>query len=162
MLAKGIAAFSLLVCLSAHAETSKVEEGTDGGQWRVYGGDKAGTKYSPLEQINPENYSDLEVAWRWVSVDDLLTKTTAAGGAWSASRDAVVAQLERETPNLYRAQNGPNYANFQATPLMIDGVLYFNTPLSQGVAVDAKTHATIRHKGSDTCRRCLVSRRLVK
>ena len=58
MLAKGIAAFSLLVCLSAHAETSKVEEGTDGGQWRVYGGDKAGTKYSPLEQINPENFSD--------------------------------------------------------------------------------------------------------
>ena len=26
----------------------------------------------------------------------------------------------------------------QATPLMIDGVLYFNTALSQGVAVDAQ------------------------
>lgn len=144
MLAKGRAAFTtffwLSACLSAYADQPL---GTEDGQWRAYGGDKAGTKYSPLDQINPENFADLEVAWRWASVDDFLTKTTAAGGEWSASRDAVVAQLERETPNLYRVQNGPNYANFQATPLMIDDVLYFNTPLSQGVAVDAKTGKTI-------------------
>ena len=144
MRAKGRAAFTtffwLSVCLSAYADQPL---GTEDGQWRAYGGDKAGTKYSPLDQINPENFADLEVAWRWASVDDFLTKTTAAGGEWSASRDAVVAQLERETPNLYRVQNGPNYANFQATPLMIDDVLYFNTPLSQGVAVDAKTGKTI-------------------
>ncbi len=112
------------------------------GEWPVYGADKAGTKYSPLDQINRENFSKLEVAWRWKSVDDFLTKTTANGGEWSASRDTVVAQLEAETPNLYRVQNSPNYANFQATPLMVNGLLYFNTPLSQGAAVDASTGET--------------------
>lgn len=129
--------------LFALAIAGHTAEGTDGGQWRVYGGDKAGTKYSPLDQINRENFADLEVAWRWVSADGLLSKTTAAGGEWHAHRDLVVEQLVRETPNLYREQNSPNWANFQATPLMVDGVLYFNTPLSQGVAVDAKTGKTL-------------------
>ena len=49
----------------------------------------------------------------------------------------------RKRPNLYREQHTPNYSSFQATPLMIGGVLYFNTPLSQGVAVDARTGKTL-------------------
>jgi len=120
-----------------------IPEGTQGGQWRVYGGDKAGSKYSPLTQINRQNFSQLEVAWRWVSADGFISKTTAAGGEWYAHRDVVVDQLVQETPNLYREQNSPNWANFQATPLMIDGVLYLNTPLSQGVAIDAATGQTL-------------------
>ena len=128
-----------IVCSSASGQL----EGSAGGEWRVYGGDKAGTKYSALAQIDRDNFSELEVAWRWVSVDDRLTKTTASGGTWTASRDAVVAQLEKETPDLYRTQNGPNYANFQATPLMVGGKLFFNTPLSQGVAIDAATGRTL-------------------
>ena len=117
--------------------------GTTDGEWRAYGGDKAGTKYSPLDQIDKDNFTDLEIAWRWKSVDGFLSKTTADGGEWWASRDAVVERLEKETSDLYRNQNSPNYSNFQATPLMIGGVLYFNTPLSQGVAVNARTGETI-------------------
>lgn len=117
--------------------------GTADGEWPVYGGDKAGTKYSPLDQIDRDNFTQLEVAWRWQSVDGFLSKTTADGGEWWSSRDAVVDQLVVETPDLYRHQNSPNYSNFQATPLMIDGVLYFNTPLSQGAAVDARTGETL-------------------
>ena len=33
--------------------------------------------------------------------------------------------------------------NFKATPLMINGVLYLNTPTSQGAAVDARTGALL-------------------
>jgi glucose dehydrogenase len=31
-------------------------------EWPQYGGDKASTKYSPLDQITPENFSKLKVA----------------------------------------------------------------------------------------------------
>src|SRR5690348_3751552 len=35
------------------------------GDWRWYGGDAAGTKYSPLDQINAENVNQLQIVWRW-------------------------------------------------------------------------------------------------
>src|SRR3954469_14182669 len=34
------------------------------GEWPTYGGDLASTRYSPLDQINKDNFSKLEVAWR--------------------------------------------------------------------------------------------------
>lgn len=40
------------------------QNGTDNGEWRSYGGDIANTRYSPLDQINADNFGDLEVAWR--------------------------------------------------------------------------------------------------
>ena len=40
------------------------QEGTQNGEWPTYGGDLASTRYSPLDQINAENFNDLEVAWR--------------------------------------------------------------------------------------------------
>ena len=116
--------------------------GTEDGEWRSYGGDIASTKYSPLAQINAENFGDLEIAWRWRSVDGFLSKTMPNGSEWWAPLDAIVGALVEETPNLYRSGHAPNPSGFQATPLMVGGVLYFNTPLSQGVAVDATTGET--------------------
>jgi len=34
-------------------------------EWLTYGGDYAGTHYSPLDQISAANVADLEVAWEW-------------------------------------------------------------------------------------------------
>ena len=34
-------------------------------EWRTYGGDLASTRYSPLEAISGENFSELEVAWEF-------------------------------------------------------------------------------------------------
>ena len=39
-------------------------QGTKNGEWQSYGGDIANTRYSGLDQISVENFSDLEVAWR--------------------------------------------------------------------------------------------------
>ena len=36
----------------------------DGG-WRYWGADAASTRYSPLDQINAENFEELSVAWIW-------------------------------------------------------------------------------------------------
>jgi quinoprotein glucose dehydrogenase len=35
------------------------------GEWPTYGGDLASTRYSPLDQINKDNFNKLEVAWRF-------------------------------------------------------------------------------------------------
>src|SRR3546814_9649507 len=32
-------------------------------EWRHYAADQANTRYSPLDQINADNFSDLQVAW---------------------------------------------------------------------------------------------------
>ncbi|MGO2391308.1 MULTISPECIES: membrane-bound PQQ-dependent dehydrogenase, glucose/quinate/shikimate family [unclassified Halomonas] len=37
--------------------------------WVAYGRDSAATRYSPLEQINPDNVGDLEVAWEYRTGD---------------------------------------------------------------------------------------------
>ena len=80
------------------------------GEWRQYAGDNASTKYSALDQITAENFSNLKVAWTWRSVEEELAKT----------------------------HNLKTWA-WEATPLMIDGVLYLTTSLSQAVALDAGT-----------------------
>ena len=38
---------------------------TAAGEWRTYGGDLRSTRYAPLDQINADNFSELEVAWRF-------------------------------------------------------------------------------------------------
>src|SRR5579862_5685382 len=39
------------------------------GEWREYGGDPGGKKYSSLDQINAANIDDVQVAWTWASPD---------------------------------------------------------------------------------------------
>jgi len=116
--------------------------GTDNGEWMSYAGDIGGSKYSPLDQIDATNFSDLQIAWQWDLVDRMVSRTTTSGGEWRAPLEVIVADLVADTPNLYRISHAPRYTGFQATPLMVGGVLYFNTPLSQGVAVDAVTGET--------------------
>ena len=41
------------------------QSGAKNGEWRYYGGDAGGTKYSPLDQVNKENVRNLRIAWRW-------------------------------------------------------------------------------------------------
>ena len=87
------------------------------GEWRSYGGDAGSTKYSPLDQINRTNAGELKVVWEW------------------ASPDAAVIQAN---PDLKLAPG-----EFQATPIMADGVLYTSTAMSQVAAIDPSTGATL-------------------
>ena len=142
----------LTIALSAASAIDAQQRGTSGpwqtydtsnGEWRSYAGDIGGRKYSPLDQIDADNFADLELVWEWTSVDNIVSKTTPGGGEWSAPLGTIVDALVEETPNLYRTGHPPSATGFQATPLMVGGVLYFNTPLSQGVAVDAATGKTL-------------------
>ena len=130
-------------CQQRPAEGRWQTYGTANGEWRSYAGDIAGTKYSPLDQIDRDNFADLEIAWEWTLVDNMVSQTTAGGGEWWGQLPDIVDALVEQTPNLYRESHPPNATVFQATPLMVGGILYFNTPLSQGVAVDATTGKTL-------------------
>src|SRR6202043_826470 len=41
------------------------QSGTKNGEWRNYGGDQGSTRYAPLDQIKADNFSKLEIAWRF-------------------------------------------------------------------------------------------------
>ena len=53
----------LLACLVV-SPVVLAQGGAQNGEWRHYGGDEANTRYSPLDQINRDNFNDLELVWR--------------------------------------------------------------------------------------------------
>jgi quinoprotein glucose dehydrogenase len=134
-------ACALLAATATLAQTPPPPS-TATGEWPTYGGDLASSKYSPLDQLTPDNFSSLRVAWRTPSPDGVLTIPTPDGGEWTASATEVFAELSRRDPRRWRDDQPPNVGNFKATPLMVGGTLYFNTPLSIGAAVDARTGRT--------------------
>jgi len=85
------------------------ERGAVEGDWRHYGKSLDGSHYSTLNQINENNISQLERAW------------------------------------VYRSGDGPrgddleNAFAFEATPIEIDDTLYFCTPHSNVIALNADT-----------------------
>jgi quinoprotein glucose dehydrogenase len=93
----------------AYAQRGKTAE------WPDYAGDKASSKYSPLAQIDRENFNRLKVAWTWRSVEEEITKANADVKTWV----------------------------WESTPLMVDGVLYVSSSLSQVAAIDAATGKTL-------------------
>ena len=54
--------------ISARAPSAAQAPPTPVGEWRAFGADPANTKYSPLDQITPDNFTELEIAWRWRSL----------------------------------------------------------------------------------------------
>lgn len=113
------------------------------GNWPSYAGDLESTKYSPLDQIDARNFGQLQVAWRWQSTDGVLARILPDGSEWRASADRVFDALNQEDPDRWSRGRPPNIGNLKATPLMVDSILYLNTPLSIGVALDARTGNTV-------------------
>ncbi len=55
----------MALCSFAGAEALAQAPGTAEGQWHYLGGDSAHTRYSPADQIDADNFEDLEEAWVW-------------------------------------------------------------------------------------------------
>jgi len=117
-------AVGLLLALGCSAP-DRVPAGTEGGQWRSWAGDDAGTRYAPSTQIDASNFAELEVAWTWES--------TAA--AWKRE----VVRLNRAGANPHPISHAVAIDEFQMTPLMVDGVLYGATGHGEVFALDAGT-----------------------
>jgi len=123
------------------AQTPSPTPSTARGEWPTYGGDLMSRKYSPLDQITRDNFTQLKVAWRAKSPDAMLSMTLPGGGEWTADFKSVFTELNRLDPKRWRDKQPPFVTNFKATPLMIGGTLYLNSPSSVGMALDAKTGA---------------------
>lgn len=46
-------------------QASTIVRGNAPGEWRYWGADAWSSRYSPLDQINASNFSQLEMAWQW-------------------------------------------------------------------------------------------------
>ncbi|RUA05012.1 MAG: hypothetical protein DSY84_00565 [Candidatus Neomarinimicrobiota bacterium] len=56
---------SLVGTLGLTVAPGTAQQGAPNGEWPTYGGDLGHTRYSALDQIDADNFSDLEVAWRF-------------------------------------------------------------------------------------------------
>ena len=130
------------VCIVLLAASAAGQNGAPAGEWPSYGGDVGSTKYSPLDQIDASNFGELQNVWRWRSADGFLSKNEA-GGEWHASRDVIFDRLKDDDPLLWRAGRAPFIRNLKATPLMQEGLLFLNTPISIGAAVHPGTGRTV-------------------
>ena len=88
-------------------------------EWPSYAADAAGTKYSPLDQIDAETVGDLEIVWRQPVIPDAIR-----GGDTS---------------------RGP--VGSQTTPLMAGGRLYFSTGLGTVAALEPTTGEVLWNSG---------------
>lgn len=84
--------------------------------WAAYAGDKASTKYSPLDQINKDTIKNLKIAWR-------------------------KSGMPEELREMFPMVQAP--ANYQHTPLMIDGLMYMSTAVGAVMAIDPTTGKTV-------------------
>jgi glucose dehydrogenase len=159
-------AAALMSSTAAIRSQSAVDRGSvrrtvaDGEEWRTYGGDLGNTRYSPLGQINAENFSKLEIAWRY-KTDNLgprpefkleSTPLMVNGRLFSTggTRRAVVA-LDAATGELLWMHSQDEGARGQAAPRQLSGrglaywsdgkeerILYV-TPGYRLVSLDART-----------------------
>jgi glucose dehydrogenase len=146
------------------------QAGAAKGEWPTYGGDLGHTRYAPLDQISAQNFSQLEVAWRF-KTDSLgprpefnfeSTPLMVNGRLFSTAgtRRAVVA-LDASTGEqlwMHSEHEGPRGA---AAPRQLSGrglaywtdgreerILYV-TPGYRLVALDAKTGIPIAGFGQN-------------
>ena len=87
-----VGSFSLSLVVAAIA-VPRSQERIPSSEWRYFGGDKAFTRYSPLDQITRDNVKNLRIVWRRPAVDDELTQ---------AFPDLRVNNYLRSTPIMHR------------------------------------------------------------
>ena len=162
---KWIVPFLLVIAIVPLAGQS----GAKNGEWTTYGADLGNTRYSPLDQINADNFSKLEIAWRF-KTESLgprpeyqfeSTPLMVKGVVYSTAgtRRAVVA-LDAATGELLwmhseregeRAEAAPRQLSGRGLSYWTDGreerILYV-TPGYRLVALDAKTGAPVQNFGT--------------
>ena len=144
--------------------------GTENGEWRYLGGNIGHTRYSPLDQINRENFEDLEIAWIFHSDNfgpnlDYFSRSTPIfvdGVVYTVMtpRRQVVA-LDPATGEILWTFREPDTIRHQRSPRQAygkgvayaevngRGVIYITTPGFFLWALDAKTGIPLENWGSN-------------
>jgi quinoprotein glucose dehydrogenase len=159
------------ICLSViGARPLHGQVGARDGEWRTYGGDLGHTRYAPLDQITPANFSSLEVAWRFKTDNlgprpefNLQSTPLMVGGrlySTGGTRRAVFS-LDAATGELKWVHSEDEGARAAAAPRQLSGrglaywsdgreerILYVTTGYRL-VALDAKTGMRVAAFGRD-------------
>ncbi len=90
--------------------------------WPTYGHDPGGARYSPLAQINTENVTKLVRAWTYHMKP--------------ADADSAAAPARGRGRGRGRGGAGRSW---EATPIVVGGVMYMSTPYGRVVALDPET-----------------------
>jgi quinoprotein glucose dehydrogenase len=100
-----------LVCAAMPGATAQSSHPADGSgdDWRYYGHDAGGMRYSPLAQINRDNVATLKVAWTF-HVGDISD-----------------------------GSGGKKRSGLETTPILVDGTLYLTTAFNRVFAIDPET-----------------------
>ena len=115
-----LAAVTLLVCACAAPDDRAPSWTPAPSDWPAYGGDDAGTRYSALEQVTPENVATLRVAWTW------------------STGDVPVPGPMRPIPG-----QDVRAGNFEVTPIVIGDTMYLSTPFNRVVALNAASSMSV-------------------
>src|SRR5688572_4488561 len=166
----GVAALGIATCLSSGAGAQRGSPAAAVGEWRTYGGDLRSTRYSALDQINKDNFSTLEVAWRFKT--DALgprpefnfqsTPLMVGGVLYTTggTRRAVVA-LDAGTGEMLwmyslnegkRGESAPRQLSGRGLAYWTDGRearIVYVTPGYQMIALDAKTGRPVAGFGTN-------------
>jgi len=101
----------------ARADAIRSTQSAFAQEWRSYGGDPGGTRYSTLAQVHRGNVSSLRRVWT-AHTGDLSHPKGDQGNASGCGR----------------CHTGDS--KFEATPLAVGGTLYLSTPLNRVLALD--------------------------
>jgi len=99
----------LAIFLIAAITAARPASDAEIADWPFYGGDAGGARYSPLTQINKSNVTELKVAW------------------------------EYHTGDISDGSDNRRKSEFETTPIVADGMMYFTTPFNRVVALDPDT-----------------------
>jgi len=99
----------LAIFLIAAITAARPASNAEIADWPFYGGDAGGARYSPLTQINRSNVTELKVAW------------------------------EYHTGDMSDGSDNRRKSEFETTPIVADGTMYFTTPFNRVVALDPDT-----------------------
>ena len=115
------------------ALTSSVGHGqarpAGGGDWPTYGGDAGSTRHSSLTEITPANVAKLAPAWTYHAF--VAPEPTAAAAAAPPGRGGGGGGGGRNA--------GPGMRGSEATPIVVDGIMYMPTPYNRVIALEAHT-----------------------
>lgn len=105
------------------------------GDWPTYGRDAGGQRYSPLEQITPSNVAKLQPAWSYNLRPAAAPAAAAPGAQEQAQRAAEGVAPAGAAPR----RRAPRPASSEATPLVVDGLMYLTTPYKKVLALEPET-----------------------
>ena len=155
--------------LTATVSSAQIE-GTANGEWPTYGGNLSANRYSPLDQIEAENFDELEIAWRF-STDNFgpqpesnlqVTPLMVNGVVYATAgtRRAAVA-IDAATGELLwmhrldegeRGEQAPRRLSGRGLTYWDDGedgVIVYVTPGYQLIALNAATGRPVADLGND-------------